>query len=412
MTDAIPLDQLGAQGDDGKRRDRWGRLLVVPPEGGDPVGYTRVTTVAKALDEGGGLMPWKATMASVGLMVRPGLRAKWEALISAHAGDPWYASVESKAACKRLVEECAEAGGSTNRRDQGTALHALTAQLDEGQELHHLTPETQRDVEAYRAAMAAAGVTIMPEFVETTVVIDAYQVGGTFDRLVEVEGWPLPVIADLKTGADLSYSWPSFAVQLAAYSRANDLYDQGPAPDLDRRFTMPEVDQKRGIVIWLPAGSARCELHVVDLNAGWEGFELSMAVRTWRKRKGLSSPLDAASSSQWVPRVIEAAVDAIVEDNGHVAKVRTWLQERIDIIGRHPEARPDLVRLWPEGVPTLGASPDHDARQLDAIEHVLDYVEARHEMPFGTSKPDPQREADVLAALERFFPGSTITTGE
>lgn len=36
---------------DAVRRDRWGRYLVVPPDGGKPVGYTRATTVAKALDE-------------------------------------------------------------------------------------------------------------------------------------------------------------------------------------------------------------------------------------------------------------------------------------------------------------------------------------------------------------------------
>ena len=45
MTDTIPLAELGG---DNVRRDQWGRYLVVPPGGGRPTGYTRVTTVAKA----------------------------------------------------------------------------------------------------------------------------------------------------------------------------------------------------------------------------------------------------------------------------------------------------------------------------------------------------------------------------
>ena len=40
------------------RRDRWGRYFVVPPEGGKPEGYTRVTTIAKSADDGGAIQAW------------------------------------------------------------------------------------------------------------------------------------------------------------------------------------------------------------------------------------------------------------------------------------------------------------------------------------------------------------------
>src|SRR6516162_6012262 len=65
---SIPLDAIPAT--DTTRRDQWGRYLVVPPGGGKPTGYTRVTTVAKALDDTGGLAPWKATMAAGGIIMR------------------------------------------------------------------------------------------------------------------------------------------------------------------------------------------------------------------------------------------------------------------------------------------------------------------------------------------------------
>ena len=104
QVDSIPLEDMPGAGDR-TRRDHHGRYLIVPLGGGKPVGYTRTTTVAKVLDDGGGLAPWKAAMASQGLIMRRGLRAQWEALMAEHNGDPWYAGQEAKAECKRLVEE-------------------------------------------------------------------------------------------------------------------------------------------------------------------------------------------------------------------------------------------------------------------------------------------------------------------
>lgn len=400
---SIPLDQLGSNaGGDDLRRDQWGRLLVVPPGGGDPVGYTRVTTVAKTLDDGGGLAPWKAAMTACGLMMRPGLRAQWEALISAHNGRPWYAGEQAKAACKRLVEESAEAGGASDRRDQGLSVHAILAMLDRDASMPpFLTPDTERDIEAYVNALAAHGVIVMPEFVEITGVLDHFQVGGTFDRIVRVEGFPLPMIADLKTGEDLTYSGGSFSVQLGGYSRFDSIYEQGRTPADDVRKPMPKVDQERGLIIHLPAGSGRCELHVVDLEAGWAGFQLSMQVRGWRKRKNLLTPITMPVVSQNTP-----FADTFVRD------WRLWLQGRIDVCGRHSaDCRADLIRTWPAELPSLGASAGHTLEMLAAIERILDGVEARHSVPFGTSRPGTQMGDDerIVGRLLDLFPGSTLT---
>lgn len=449
MSDSIPLDQLGASaGDDGLRRDRWGRLLVVPPGATKPEGFTRYTTVAKTTDDGGGLAPWKATMTVCGTMMRPGLRAKWEALMSAHAGSPWYASKQSKDACKRLVEECAEVGGAGDRREQGTALHAITARLDRGETLHHLSAETQADLEAYVNKLAEHGVTLHNDHVEETVVNYADRTGGTFDRLASVRGYWLPMIADLKTGEDLSYSWGAFAVQLAGYAHADDVYVQGADPNgsTDERYPMPEVDQTRGLIIHLPAGGARCDLYVVDLVAGWEGFRLALDVRAWRQRKGISEPLPEvddpfaglAEEPPAPPPPIEApagisdadaarlglrsaepfttAHEEAVSADTFRADWRAWLQARIDVCGRHSDAsRADLIRSWPAGMPTLASSEGHTLEQLAAIERTLDDVEARNSVPFGPSRPDPARPAPATAVIDRLlhaFPNSNLTTKE
>jgi hypothetical protein len=440
---SIPVASLPAPHDE-TRRDRWGRYLVRPPGKVGPVGYTRATTAAKALDDGGGLAPWKATAACVGSIVRPGLRAQWETLLAAYGPSPWYAGQAAKARCKALVEDCAAAGGATDRREIGTSLHALTALVDVGRPPEHVTPETERDLAGYRATLTAGGVEIVEGMVEVCVVLDDYRVAGTFDRLVVV-GNETPMVADLKCGADLSYSWQSIAVQLAIYSRGDAIYRQGPAPDgsEDERLPMPEVDQENGLVIWLDAGTGHCELHLVDLSAGWEAFELSMAARAWRKAV-VSMPFgtdrwrrtpaedeiaglladsiaqqsvsgDGPGDGEASPAGAVATVDdarAEVQGEDFTAALRAWLQGRVDAIGSHPQARTDLARSWPTEtlagvvlpVPTLLTSTDHAPEQLAAIEEVLRQVERRHQLRFPEPRPEPASETALVLHM---FPGST-----
>lgn len=279
------------------RRDRWGRYLVVPPEGGKPEGYTRVTTIAKSADDGGGLIPWKATLAVVGSLRRPGILASWQALMAEHP-DPWYSPAKDR--CKQLVEQAAEAGGATDRADIGTALHALVEQSVKSgwSEMPLLQPGMQADIEAYRRTLEAAGIRVLPEFVERIVVLDRHRAAGTSDNLaIEVPGYGL-LVGDLKTGTDLRYSWQAIAVQLAAYANADAMYTQGDAADGsgDHREPMPAVSKEVGLVIHLPAGEARCQLHLIDLVAGWEAFLMSMDIREWRSRKNLARPLQLATA--------------------------------------------------------------------------------------------------------------------
>lgn len=407
MTDSIPINELSSAGDTA-RRDRWGRYLIVPSSGGKPVGYTRATTVAKTLDNGGGLALWKAAMAAVGVIKRRGLRARLEALLALY-GDPWYHSETSKAECKALMEECATAGGANDRAEIGTALHTISALFDAGRPPEHLTEETERDITAYIHGRAAAHVDILADMIELTVVLDEWQVAGTFDRLATVPGYQLPWIADLKTGANLSYSWQSIAVQLACYAHANNIYRQGPAKDgsQDQRLAMPEVDQRHGLVFWLHAGTAQLEMHVVDLEQGWEAFQHSMWARGWHNAK-VSTPLAEAKPTDDLVPLLEASVAAVTQEtfseNEKVSSRRDWLQGRINVAGRHPAARLDLGRDWPAGLPTLRASLDHTPAQLDTIEALLDTIERRHELPW----PPGRAEATVT----NLFPATTINEKE
>lgn len=428
MANSIPLSTLHPSGK--IKRNGKNQYLVRPPGDEKRVGYTRVTNVAKVLDDNWGLAPWQATMTLTGAMMRPGLWAQWEALMAETGGNPWYHDDESKAACKRLVEECSTVGGANDRREIGTARHKLAAMIAQGHEPEYLSEQTRADLDAYVAELVAAGITIVPHMVEVMVVLDAFRVAGMFDLLTIVPSFSRPLVTDLKTGASLDQSWQTISVQMAAYSRGVR-YVQGEAEDgsEDERPPMPEVDQENGLVVWLPAGSAQAELHVVDLTAGWEAFERSMWTRSWRNRV-VARPL--ADGAWRAPSVgdrlipdLEASLAATnppdeppapplvadyQEEPSYNARLRAWLQERIDIIGGHAEARGQLARVWPEGTPPLTRSADHTPEQLDAIEVACNVIEREFKFPFPEMKPEAG--ADPVGRLLHLFPNATVITTE
>jgi hypothetical protein len=337
------------------RRDRYGRYLVAHPETGRETGYSRVTTVAKTLDDGGGLVAWKAAMATVGAFTRPGLSAAWQALIAETGGDPWYHDDTSKQRAKQLVAECAEAAGSSDRATLGTALHSLTDLADRDQPVPHLSGTLAADLDAYRTTLADARIVIDTEMIEQMVILDAFQVAGTADRLRVALPDGRHVVADLKTGANLDYSWQSIAVQMAAYANADFRYRQLPAGG-GERIPMPDLDRTVGVVFHLPAGEARCTIHEIDLVAGWEAFQLAIMVRQWRSRKTVARLFSAPATPP--PTAVERSREGVPDPSWCADQasppepVATQVVDalRAQIAGMSETDRRTLVERWPPGV--------------------------------------------------------------
>lgn len=195
----------------------------------------------------------------------------------------------------RQGRDAAEAG---DKATLGTALHTLTERADRGELLRRLPAAQAADLAAYLSATAP----LTQVRIETHLVLDALEVAGTTDRIVEVGG--RRYIADLKTGS-IDYGIVKIAAQLAAYLRS-DTYDvttgdRGPL----------EVDQGRGLVIHLPAGQARCRLLWVDLETGWRAVQVAGDVRRLRRLRlhDLAAPCDLGTTDP-ARREIEAEVAA------------------------------------------------------------------------------------------------------
>lgn len=250
-------------------RDQYGRPLIVPAGGGKPQPFTRVTTIADALEDQYNLTRWSNRMVALGLTQRHDLYAR----VAACRDD-------DKTSLNQICDAAKEAAAASGPANLGTALHEFLERIDAGEDVNVPAP-WDRDVDQYRACLEVHDVKIVPGMIERLCVIPQMGAAGTFDRLVTVGDYPLPVIADLKTGNYLS--WGKFATQLAIYANAETLYD----PATQRHTPMPQVSRKRGLIIHLLAGQGTCRLYWVNLAAGWEAAQHSLWARGWRRRKDL-----------------------------------------------------------------------------------------------------------------------------
>ena len=402
-------------------RDRYGRYLIPDPETGKQMPYTRATTFAKSVSDTFGLTKWMLRMGGLGLAQRQDL------LLGIAAADP-----SDTKTLDSLMAEAKEHAGANSGATIGTALHSFTEQVDRG-EWPTIPAPWDADVAAYVEAVAAAGLTILPEWIEKVVVIPSLKVAGTLDRIVRTADGRL-VIADLKTGKDVSYAMGEIAVQLALYAAAAYTFDPATG-ELD---AMPVVDQAEALVFHAPAGKGTCSVLSVDIAAGREMFETIEVVRQWRKRRDLHRPYATGGRVTTLPSVGTTATVAtvyvksgrapeqIAEDvlrqagnkcstagtftdpaavpvDGRAAK-ETWclaaVTELVD--AGHGEA---LAGNWPLGLPTFKESRERGFEMtetwLDMIHAVALKVAAQVAHPFFACGAYPDDDAFIPPTHER-----------
>jgi hypothetical protein len=264
-------------------RDRYGRYRITDPVTGEERSWIRATTWAKTVSNLHALHGWEKRMVALGFAQRPDLLLRVAAVAEPD-------STTGRSQLDKLVDQAREHAKAGARANLGTALHAFAESLDLGRPLPEIPPPYDRDIAAYRRAMAA--VEVSRNYVERICVIRELGVAGTMDRVVRFkhgrDGKRLPLIADVKSGADLKHSWNEIVIQLALYAHADTIYD----PVTREHHPMLEVNQEQALVVHLPAGEGRCTLYLVDIAAGWEMALLCGAVRAWRDRKDLAQVLD------------------------------------------------------------------------------------------------------------------------
>jgi hypothetical protein len=338
--------------------DRWGRYLLPGPDGKTKP-HTRATTIAKTPADTTALEKWKMRMVAAGIGIRPELYA----LASSH--DP----ETDRKTFEEITSKAMEAAGSSTKASLGTALHRMTERLDRGEITLADVPEEWRDRCAkYVETMAANGIVSHPAHLEQRLIDDRYTVAGTTDQICTLPNRELPVIADKKTGANLDFSWLEISIQLACYANHTARADWDPRRGEWRRGDRIDVDRRQGLIIHLPAtGDVRCELYLIDLDAGYGGYLLAHEIREFRKTKQLAQ---------------------VYRPTAPTVTLEQWVTDRLNALT--PAAKAALKLRWPlrdaAGKPVRYANPTPE--QTEALIAALDTVEAEHQIPFGPSRPE------------------------
>lgn len=250
-------------------RDRWGRPLIKPADGGKPVPYTRISTLAKTLDDKTALAKWMCRQTAIGLAARPDLVA----LVGAAKDD--------KRTVGDAVEQAMGAAKSDEAANIGTTLHALTEAFDQGfYDPTFVSAALHTDVLAYGQAMS--GITV--EASEVFVVNDDLEAAGTFDRIVTLPDGRR-MIADIKTGQNEPNYPHGVTTQVACYAHGT-LYSEASG----RAANLADlgVSQTEGLMIHLPAGAGKCDLYLLDLTVGWQLALVASHVRRMQKTKPIT----------------------------------------------------------------------------------------------------------------------------
>lgn len=255
-------------------RDRYGRYLL-PDETGTETGWTRATTFAATLAESYGLRIWEQRQVVWGLSRRPDLLT----LASTIVGP------EDKKALGAIVDSAHEAGGTQAKANRGSAIHKAIEQVEKGALSFESVPdELKNDVRGYFSELARWGITILPEYIERTVIVACYKVAGTFDNIVRCPDGKLRIL-DKKTG-NLDYAEIEFAVQMALYANADALRNYGT----NTYEPMPEVAKDYAIIAHIEPGTGRTELHRANIGWGWAWARTCAEVQDIRKTKHVLTP--------------------------------------------------------------------------------------------------------------------------
>lgn len=374
-------------------RDRWGRPLIIPAEGGKPVAYSRFSSHGQCLEDKFALEKWKLRTAARGFVNRADLFAQVAAC-----------PIDDTKRIDQLVGQALEAGGSSVGAGLGTALHEFAERIDLGDITIDDVPAPRgHDIAAYLSEISAHRLTVMPDLIECRLVNDELRLAGTADRFYRRTDGRL-VCADLKTGKAIGHNPLAYVVQLAAYANSV-LYDI----ETGTRTPIGDIDLTTGLIIHVPSGKAKCHILEVDLQAGLEAARLATNVRTWQSKRGLVRPAEppmevveevAQRVAEAFPGTVEIADPARVE----------WVVERARAVLAHSAAAGDsLGRRWPVDVPTFRQTSEFTVQQLEAIISVLDSIETAHGLPFPAS--DPANKPVITPVAEHATPPARINEG-
>lgn len=287
-TVAGPETPTVKRSDPARPEAKRGRYTLPNPLNGKSRSWQRVTNFTKLTDDTYHLELWKQRNVAKGLMIlidRGRIDARDLMGRDVKQDREWINNVCTAA------QDAAEA---YKNADEGTALHTSTELVDyAGGDLGRCPTHHRPKVRLYLDALAAHGISIVPDMIERVTVSMRYECAGKFDRIYRLSDGTY-VIGDLKTGDDLDLSLPSIAAQLNCYEDGVNEHGVFDGRRYDDRI---KVRTDFGIVVHLPSTRDEVSVLKIDLAEGRRVNAGNLTVRATRKIKAkhVSEVFDADS---------------------------------------------------------------------------------------------------------------------
>jgi hypothetical protein len=312
----------GTVTDNGIKRDRWGRYVLPDPETGEERGWTRATTWAKTISDTFKIHQWQERGVAKGLVARPDLYAL-------------VGSTDDKKELNQICEQAKQAAGSKIGANLGTAVHNYTEQLDRGVEFRNIgVPSTvANDVISYGEMMTAYGLLPVRDLIERVVLNTKLGVAGRLDRILTntrpVGRWDEPgelFIGDVKTAANIGYSWLEVSIQLAIY--ANSDYFWNIEEQTYERI--PPLDLNEAIVMHVPVQQGESTPYRVDIAKGWMYAQLAGEIRAARADRKLAVRLGDTIMAKPVVEAVQSDLPRELDIRARIDQA-TCVQDLSDI---------------------------------------------------------------------------------
>lgn len=239
-----------------------------------PHGWMRVSNLVSAYADQYALRQWEQRQIMLALRADHGLYTELLEATADEVADPvWDES---------FLEKCKKVAGGSAGADHGNERHAAVEGLHRGADTAPYPSETRRMLALYGSTLARHGLTPLPGMQERRVLVEALEVVGTLDNILEQGIVPddpcrcidlRNVVADLKTQRRF-WSFLEIGAQLATYAHGDAMWD----PVAGRWVDMPPVRQDVALVVWMPRGGTNVEVYEVDIVAGWETAKRAYAV--------------------------------------------------------------------------------------------------------------------------------------
>lgn len=267
--------------------DGWGRYKLPDPETGKEISWTRVTTLAGALEDQYHLSRWGRRKVLEGIVVDKGLVSLAEQAFQIHGYDPQ--STDGKKAVDEVADAAIDVAGAHKGADRGTMLHSVTEDQNQGNRDQALQRAAAEGVEgnlaAYNEALAKYRITVVPDFMERVICVPSLKVVGRLDNLVREMGLDLLRVFDLKSQKTMDFGAMKIAIQLAIYANGYAMFNE----DTWEWEEMPLVDKELATVCHLPVleglEAKVCHMYDVDLAWGWRWARASFQTRKARNYK-------------------------------------------------------------------------------------------------------------------------------